>query len=160
MDVLWWVGAALAFIVVEIISVNLVLIMFAGGAFAAALANVLGAPVGMQFVVFAVTSSLLLFALRPWLLRRLRSRMPLVETNAAAQVGRPAVVVAEVSPSGGRVKLWGEVWSARTVRDGLVLPVGSEVRVIRIDGATAVVDGPVPPARSAEPGMTEHKESA
>ena len=160
MDVLWWVGVALAFIVVEIVSVNLVLIMFAGGAFAAALANVLGASVGVQFVVFAMTSGLLLFALRPWLLRRLRSRMPLVETNAAAQVGRPAVVVAEVSPAGGRVKLSGEVWSARTVRDGLVLPVGSDARVIRIDGATAIVDGSVPPDRPAAPGIPEHKESA
>lgn len=160
MDVLWWVGAALAFIVVEIVSVNLVLIMFAGGAFAAALANVLGAPVGVQFIVFAVSSGLLLFALRPWLLRRLRSRMPLVETNAAAQVGRPAVVVAEVGPAGGRVKLWGEVWSARTARDGLVLPVGADVRVVRIEGATAIVDGTATPARPTEPGITEHKESA
>jgi membrane protein implicated in regulation of membrane protease activity len=160
MDVLWWVGAALAFIVVEIVSVNLVLIMFAGGAFAAALANVLGANPGVQFVVFALVSGLLLFALRPWLLRRLRSRMPLVETNAAAQVGRVAAVVAEVSPSGGRIKLAGEVWSARTARDGLIFPAGTEVRVIRIDGATAVVDGSVPPPRPAAPGIPEHKESA
>ncbi len=160
MDVLWWVGVALLFIIVEIVSVNLVLIMFAGGAFAAALANVLGANPGMQFVVFAVVSGLLLFALRPWLLRRLRSRMPLVETNAAAQVGRPAVVVAEVSPAGGRIKLSGEVWSARTVRAGLVFPVGSDVRVIRLDGATAVVDGAVSPPRPAAPGLPEHKENA
>ncbi|MGV8968238.1 MAG: NfeD family protein [Cellulomonas sp.] len=160
MDVLWWVGAALVFIIVEIVSVNLVLIMFAGGALAAALANVLGADPGVQFVVFAVTSGLFLFALRPWLLRRLRSRMPLVETNAAAQVGRPAVVVAEVSPAGGRIKLSGEVWSARTVSDGLVFPVGSDVRVIRLDGATAIVDGSLPPTRPAAPGIPEHKENA
>ena len=156
MDVLWWVGAALLFIVVEVVSVNLVLIMFAGGAVAAAIANLLGAPVGVQFLLFAAVSGLLLFALRPWLLRRLRKRMPLVETNAAAQVGRIGVVVAEVGPSGGRVKLVGEVWSARTGRDGIVLPVGSEARVLRIDGATAIVAGSAPasapaPAPRAEP---------
>lgn len=162
MDVLWWVGAALLFIVVEVVSVNLVLVMFAGGAFAAAIANALGAPVGVQFVTFAVVSGLLLFALRPWLLRRLRGRMPLVETNAAAQVGRVATVVADVGPAGGRIKLTGEVWSARTARDGLIFPVGAEVRVIRLDGATAIVDGSVPPMHLAppEPGFPEHKENA
>ena len=164
MDVLWWVGAALLFIVIEVVSVNLVLIMFVGGAFAAALANLLGASVGAQFAVFALVSALLLFALRPWLLRRLRRRMPLVETNAAAQVGRPAVVVADVGTAGGRVKLSGEVWSARGVRDGVLFPVGAEVRVIRIEGATAIVDGsvppPPPPPHTAPPGIPEHKESA
>lgn len=160
MDVLWWVGAALVFVVIEVISVDLVLIMFAGGAVAAAIANALGAPVGIQIFVFAAVSALLLFALRPWLLRRLRTRMPLVETNAAAQVGRIGVVVADVGPTGGRVKLVGEVWSARTARDGLTFPVGAEVRVLRIEGATAVVDGSVSPHDPASPGISEHKESA
>lgn len=153
MDLLWWVGAGLLFVVIEIVSLGLVLIMFAGGAFAAALANALGAPLWLQFVVFALASVLLLFALRPWLLRRLKDRMPLVETNVAAQIGRPAVVVAAIGPLGGRVKLSGEVWSARAARDDVVFGVGAEVRVVRIDGATAVVDGaPVaPPTTSAPP---------
>lgn len=161
MDWLWWVGAGLLFILVEVMSVSLVLVMFAGGAFAAAAANALGAPLWVQIVVFAVASTLLLVALRPWLLRRLKSRMVLVETNAAAQVGRPAVVVADVGSLGGRVKLSGEVWSARAARDDVVFPVGAEVRVVRIDGATAVVDYPPPTHRPpTPPGTTHHKESA
>ncbi|NMR20756.1 NfeD family protein [Cellulomonas fimi] len=160
MDWLWWVGAALVLIVIEIVSLDLVLVMFAGGAFAAAAANGLGAPLWLQIVVFAVASVLLLVAMRPWLLRQLKTRMPLVETNAAAHVGRAAVVVAEVSERGGRIKLAGEVWTARTAVDELRLPAGTEVRVVAIDGATAVVEpadeipAPRPPARP------EHKESA
>lgn len=163
MEVLWWIGAALLFVVVEVVSVNLVLIMFAGGAFVAAIAAALGVPLGWQFVVFAVASGLFMFALRPWLLRRLRGRMPLVETNAAAQVGRIAVVVADVGPTGGRIKLSGEVWSARSARDGLVYPLGAEVRVLRLDGATAIVDGSVQPMHLAppvDPSIPEHKEKA
>jgi len=161
MDWLWWVGAALLFIVIEIVSLGLVLIMFAGGAIAAAAANVLGAPLWLQIVVFAVASVLLLVALRPWLLRRLKGRMPLVEMNAAAQVGRLAVVVADVGSLGGRVKLSGEVWSARAARDDVVFPVGAEVRVVRIDGATAVVDAsPSTLHPPAPPGTAQHKESA
>ncbi len=152
MEWLWWIGIGLLFVVVEIVSLGLVLIMFAGGAFAAALANALGAPVWLQFVVFAVGSVLLLFALRPWLLRRLKHRMPLIETNVAAQIGRQAVVVADVSSLGGRVKLSGEVWSARSAREEFLYPEGAEVWVVTIDGATAVVDHEKKAATTARPG--------
>ena len=140
MEPLWWIGAGLVFVVIEILTLGFVLIMFAGGAFAAAVASALGAPAWLQFVVFAAAAVLLLFALRPWLLRRLKRRMPLVETNVAAQVGRTAMVVADVGPLGGRIKLAGEVWSARAARDGALFVEGAEVQVVRIDGATAVVD--------------------
>ena len=64
--------------------------------------------------------------------------MPLVETNASALVGRIGVVVTEVTERAGRIKLAGEVWTARTENDEIV-PSGAEVRVTRIAGATAVV---------------------
>ncbi|SDS58486.1 Membrane protein implicated in regulation of membrane protease activity [Paraoerskovia marina] len=136
---LWWLGGAAVLALLEIVSLDLVLIMFAGGALAAAGMAALGAPVWVQILAFLVTSGLLLFALRPWLLRSLRSRMTLTETNAAAQVGRMAVVLEDVTELHGRIKLAGEVWSARTEDEAPSLPVGTEVRVLRIDGATAVV---------------------
>ncbi|WP_265523660.1 NfeD family protein [Oerskovia flava] len=139
MDWLWWVGAGLLLVVIEIISLELVLIMFAGGAFAAAGVNAAGGPVWLQVLTFAVVSAALLFTLRPWLLRHLRDRVPLTETNAAAQVGRPALVVDTVTEFDGRVKLSGEVWSARTEDGAPSLRTGTEARVVRIDGATAVV---------------------
>ncbi|TQL03949.1 NfeD family protein [Cellulomonas sp. SLBN-39] len=139
---LWWVGGALALGVLEMISLDLVLIMLAGGALAGAVAAGLGAPVIVQVVVAAVTAAVLLFTLRPWLLGHLRRRVPLQETNVHALVGRDAVTVASVDGVTGRVKLAGEVWSARTA-DGTTLPPGTPVVVARIDGATAVV-GPAP----------------
>ncbi len=139
MNWLLWVGAGLVFAVVEILSVSLVLIMFAGGALAAALASALGAPTWLQILVFAGVSAILLAALRPWLLLHLRKRVPLEETNAAAHVGRKAVAVDRITDQNGRIKLAGEVWSARTEDDAPELPVGIDVEVIRIDGATAVV---------------------
>ena len=135
---IWWVGAALLLAVVEMLSVNLVLIMFAGGALVGALLAALGLPLWVQIIGAGIAAGLLLFALRPWLLRHLRTRVPLVETNAAAHVGRIAVVVAQVTERAGRVKLAGEVWTARS-RDDEVIDVGAEVWVVRIDGATAVV---------------------
>lgn len=157
-----WFGAALLLAVLEVVSVNLVLIMLAGGALVGALLALLDTALWVQVVGFSLTSTLLLITLRPWLLRRLRARVPLVETNVAAQVGRVAVVVTEVSERGGRVKLSGEVWTARTENDE-VIAVGDEVDVVRISGATAVVTShagsvtdhrapgtPTPPHRSQE----------
>ena len=153
MEWLWWLGAALLLIAVEVVTLDFVLLMFAGGALAAAVATALGAPFPLQIVLFAVVSVLLLVSIRPWLLRHLRDRVPLVETNAAAQVGRPAIVVQDVDVHGGRVKLSGEVWSARSARPDVVYPVDTELRVVRIEGATAVVDGAAPGAvRPAPPG--------
>lgn len=146
MEWVWWLGAALLLGVVEMLTVDLVLVMFAGGAVVGAVLAALGAPLWAQIVGFAVTSGLLLIALRPWLLRHLRTRVPLVETNAAAHPGKVAVVVQPVTEHAGRVKLAGEVWSARTDDRGTI-GVGDEVRVLRIDGATAVVTR----LRSGEP---------
>src|SRR4051794_31977947 len=140
---LWWVGGALMFGILEMLSLDLVLVMFAGGCLAGAAAYWLGASVGVQILAFALTSVLLLATLRPFLLKRLRERTPLIETNSAALVGQEAVVVSTVTVEGGRVKLNGEVWSAR-VDAALAIPPGTEVLVSRIDGATAVVS-PVRP---------------
>lgn len=136
---LWWVGGALLLGIAEIVSVQLVFLMFAGGMLAGAVLSALGAALPVQIGVAVAVSMLLLFALRPWLLRRLRLRGPLVETNAAALVARAAVVLSTTTESGGRVKLGGEVWSARAEHEGEVFSPGTEVRVIRIEGATAVV---------------------
>src|SRR5690606_30222659 len=107
---LWWLGGALLLLVVEVLTLDLVLLMFVGGALAALLANVLGGDLVVQVVVFAVVSTVLLFALRPWMLRHLRVRTSLVETNSAAHVGRTAIVVTEGGDTFGRIKLFGEVW--------------------------------------------------
>lgn len=139
MDWYWWIGGALLLVVVEMVSLDLVLIMFAGGAIAAGIASALGLGLVGQIVVFGVVSTLLLLALRPWLLTYLRQREPLVETGIAALTGRVGVVVSEVTEDGGRIKLVGEVWTARALGSSTFLP-GADVRVVRIDGATAVVD--------------------
>lgn len=139
MDWLLWVGAGLLLALIEIISLDLVLVMFAGGALAAAGVSAAGGPLWLQIVTFAVVSVVLLVTLRPWLLRHLRDRVPLAETNVAAHVGRAALAVDRVTELGGRVKLAGEVWTARTEPGTAEIPSGAEVRVVRIDGATAVV---------------------
>ena len=134
-----WVGIAVVLAVVELMSLDLVLLMFAIGALGAAVAAGLGAPVWVALLVFAVVSTALLFLVRPPLVERLHAG-PTLQTGHQNLVGRDAVVIEPVDSRSGRVKLASEIWSART--DGAEsFDTGVEVHVIRIDGATAVVTG-------------------
>ena len=75
--------------------------------------------------------------MRPSLKNRFQATTPQQLMGAAANVGRSAIAIDRVTPSGGLVKLAGETWSARTLGDSI--EPGEEVIVDSIDGATAVV---------------------
>lgn len=144
---LWWIGASLVLGVIETLTVDLTFLMFAGGALGAAGAAALGAPLWGQVLVFALVSTLLLVAVRPWAKRHLLSGTPEMRTNAEARIGRQAVALTAIDVRGGRVRLDGEEWSARlaqtTGTDGGGTPgrvePGTTVTVTDIDGAVAVV---------------------
>ncbi|UFU04329.1 NfeD family protein [Ruania suaedae] len=148
---LWWLGAALVLGVVEMLTVDLLFLMLAGGAVAAAVAGLLGAPFLVQLLVAAVVAVLLLFGVRPWALARLKATTPEAKTGIDAQIGRLATVVADVTDRAGRVKLSGEVWTARNEQRGTVLPAGTDVVVVRIEGATAYVSAPEVPTDPSQP---------
>ena len=64
---------------------------------------------------------------------------PVLRTGTSALVGRKALVIEEVNAQGGRVRIGGEVWSARSYDESQIMPVGSTVDVFQIEGATALV---------------------
>ena len=135
-----WVAIAIVAGIAEVATLNLVFAMVAGGALVAALSVFLGASGLTSGLVFAVASAALLGVARPPLLRYLARTTPSVPMHLDALVGQTAVVLTPVSRDGGTVRLGGELWSAHT-ETGVDLPieVESRVRVLRIDGATAVV---------------------
>lgn len=133
-----WVVIGLALISAEVLSGEFVLLMLGGGAFAAAVAAALGLPVLGSALVFGAASVLLLFAVRPVLRRRLDRSVSSESMHTAALVGGSGVVVARVDGHGGRVKIGGDVWSARAA-DAQVIEPGAHVTVVTIDGATAMV---------------------
>ncbi|MDO5700387.1 MAG: NfeD family protein [Bowdeniella nasicola] len=135
---LWWLGAVLVLVVIEMITVDFIFLMLSGGALAGMIAHLLGGELWVQFLAFSVAAVILLFAARPPLKAWMQRHTPVTLTNAEALVGRPATVLHEVSRGGGRVKLAGEVWSARTDSDA-TFAEGTELFVHHIDGAIAVV---------------------
>lgn len=132
-----WIIVAAILAGAESLSLDLVLIMCAGGASAGAVSAALGAPAAAQVTVAIGAALALLAFVRPVARRHLTAGGEL--SGTAALVGRPAVVMSEVSLAGGRVRLNGSEWSARTLDANEVIAVGVTVHVLRIDGATAVV---------------------
>jgi membrane protein implicated in regulation of membrane protease activity len=133
-----WLGIAVILAVVEVFSLDLVLLMFALGAVAASIATGFGAPLWLAILVFTVVSVAFLYFVRPPIVERLHAG-PTLTTGHEALVGRSALVLEPVDERNGRIQLAGEVWSARTAGEHQSFETGTEVLVTRIDGATAVV---------------------
>ena len=137
----WWIVAAGILAVVDLLTGGtLILLMIAGGAAAGGLASALGAPPAVSVGIFALVSVALLAVVRPIARRHMRTPRA-VRTGVAALVGTEAVVLEAVDGSDGRIKLAGEVWSARAYDGDSVFAVGQRVHVLEIDGATALVAG-------------------
>jgi membrane protein implicated in regulation of membrane protease activity len=134
-----WLGLALVLAAVEAASVDFVFSMLAGGALAAAVAAALGASLTVQVIVACVVAGALLAMVRPIAKRYFSVPEGHGGIGASAQVGRAALVLETVTEHDGRVKLGGETWSARTVPDAAPCLPGHEVRVVSIEGATAIV---------------------
>jgi len=133
-----WAVAAAVLAAGEAATAGLVLGPLALAAGAAAVVAAAGAGIAVQIAAFAVGSVTALALLRPVATRHLR--MPAhVRTGAAALIGARATVLERVDGDGGRVKIGGEVWSARSYDEDRVIEPGVRVEVLKIDGATALV---------------------
>lgn len=134
-----WLIAGLGLAGAEAMTGDMSLLMLSGGALAAAGSSwLLGLPLWADGAVFLAVSLLLLVLVRPVLRRRMAGGTGLLDPVRALE-GKPALVLEPVSRHHGRVKLDGEVWTARPYQDDEVYQPGDQVTVMHIDGATAVV---------------------
>jgi membrane protein implicated in regulation of membrane protease activity len=140
MESVVWIILAAILGVAELLTLTAALGLLAVGALAAAGAAALGLGVFWQCVTFAVVAVAGLVGIRPLVRRQLRPKYgPQHRFGVAALVGRQARVVQEVTGHAGRVRIGGEEWSARAYDETLVIPPGTTVDVIEIEGATALV---------------------
>jgi len=133
-----WLIIAAVLGAVEVMTTTLAFGLVGIAALIAAGAGFLGAPAALQFGAFVAASAVGLGVARPFALRHIR-HPPLLRTGTAALVGRTGYVLEEVSEHGGRVRIGGEEWSARPYDETLVIPAGTKVDVLQIEGASALV---------------------
>jgi membrane protein implicated in regulation of membrane protease activity len=133
-----WVIVAAVLGTIEVATTTLAFGLVGVAALLAAGAGLAGGGAGVQFIVFVLASALGLGVARPVAMRHLR-QPPLLRSGTAALVGRRAVVLEDVGPDAGRVRIGGEVWSARSYDETTRIPAGASVDVLSIEGATALV---------------------
>jgi membrane protein implicated in regulation of membrane protease activity len=133
-----WLSLAVLLGALELFSLDLILLMLAGGAVLGMVAALVGLPVIAQVLIALAGSVAALALVRPGVVKRLHSGPTLVLGHDAL-VGRQALVIDRVHAHGGQIRIGGEVWTARPYDEDLVIEPGATVDIFAIKGATALV---------------------
>ena len=135
-----WLIIFVACIVIEIITMGLTTIWFAGGSLVAAVSVAFSAPLWLQLLLFVAVSFVLLYFTRPIAVKYFNKDR--IKTNVESLIGKQAIVISEIDnlQGIGQVTVGGQEWSARTVKDGITLPVGCVVVIRAINGGKLMVE--------------------
>lgn len=133
-----WLVLVGVFLVIEMFTLEFTFLMLALGGVVGLISAIAGADLWLQVLLAGVAAILLLFLLKPPLLRALRRGGDQAKSNVEALIGMRGVVLETVSSYDGQVKLAnGDVWTARS--HGFNLPPQTPITVAAIAGATAEV---------------------
>ena len=148
MFAIYWMGAAVILLLIEILTLGLTSIWFAGGAVLAAVTAFVGGPLLLQLAVFIAVSCLLFFFTRPLAQKYLNSSVE--KTNVEALIGQHGIVRETIDNFQGKGKVYvnGMDWSAKSLHDEEI-PEGTEIVIHKIQGVKLIVDAiPVPKSRT------------
>lgn len=135
-----WLVILIVAIGIEVGTLGLTSIWFAGGALIAVVAAAFSLPVWLQVMLFLTVSLLLMVFTRPVAVKYFNKDR--VRTNVESMIGRQAIVISEIDnlQGIGQVTVGGLEWSARTIEEGITLPVGSVVIIRAISGVKLMVE--------------------
>lgn len=135
-----WLGLVILLLVIELATMGLTTIWFAGGALAAFISTFFGANVIVQCALFLILSFVLLAVTRPLALKYMKPGM--TRTNADSLIGRTAVVTKKIDnlAQTGEVMISDVSWTARNREESCVIAEGSKVRICAIEGVKLIVE--------------------
>lgn len=135
-----WLVLLVILVIIELATMGLTTIWFAGGALAAAIVSIPGTPIFLQVIVFLVVSAILLYFTRPIAVKYFNKDR--IRTNTESLIGRQAIVISEINnvEGIGQVNTGGMEWTARSSYNNVVLPVGAVVTILGIDGVKLIVE--------------------
>jgi membrane protein implicated in regulation of membrane protease activity len=134
-----WLILLVIFLVIEIATLGLTTIWFAGGALVACIASLFQLPMPVQIALFVIISVVLLIFTRPIAARYFnRDR---VRTNADSLIGQTGIVLEQIDNIGGHgtIRINGQEWTARSADDTLVIEKEQQVEVLEIQGVKLIV---------------------
>lgn len=133
---IYWIILFLVFLFIELATVNLVTIWFAVGAMIAFIVSIFTDSIGVQLLVFVVSSILALGITLP-LVKKIKKSKKIEPTNLDRLLGKTVEVVKEIKPNHyGEVEVFGSIWMAT---GDSRFQVGEEAVVDRIDGVKLIV---------------------
>ena len=134
-----WLILLIVLLAVEVMTLGLSSIWFAGGALIAFIAALLGADLYIQIILFLAVSILLLIFTRPLAVRYLNGKT--TATNVDSLIGAQAVVTGDINNllGEGEIAVNGVPWSARSEQEGLIIETGKVVEIVKIIGVKAIV---------------------
>ena len=133
-----WLILAGIFFIGEIATTGFLVFWFGVGALLAMASSFFTSSIILQTVIFIISSTILILVTKPFVKKFVDIKT--TNTNAYSIIGKNALVIKEIDPiqSIGQIKVDGEVWSAES-QNNEVIPKGSEVKVIAIEGVKAIV---------------------
>lgn len=134
-----WLIVLVVLVLIELMTMGLTTIWFAGGALVAAIAAGCGAPLFVQFILLVVISVMLLMFTRPIAVKYFNKDR--VKTNVEALIGQKAVVTGDIDniEGYGQVTVSGQIWSARSTDDNVTIKTGEIVEIKEISGVKLIV---------------------
>ena len=139
MEMIFWLIVFVVLLIVEIATMGLTTIWFAGGALVSFLAAYIGFGVVVQVVLFLIVSILLLVLTRPIAVKFFNQERQ--KTNAESLIGQKAVVKEAIDniQATGRVEVNGMEWSAKTDAAGII-EANAIVIIKGIQGVKLIVE--------------------
>lgn len=139
MQALYWLIGLAVLLVIEILTLGLTTIWFAGGALVAFIATLIGAPLWLQLLLFVTVSFVLLIFTRPVAMKKLNKNR--VKTNYEGLIGKVVKVTEKVDNENltGVAVVNGQEWSARSSEDGVTFLPGTKVQIVNIEGVRLIV---------------------
>lgn len=133
-----WLAIIVVMAIIEIITLGLTTIWFAGGALVAFIASLFGASLPVQIILFIVVSFLLLIFTRPFAMKFVNKDR--TRTNAESLIGKSAIVQEEINnlKAEGVVAVNGQEWTARSA-DDTVIAKDTVVEIVEIKGVKLMV---------------------
>lgn len=139
METMYWLLIFIVLLVIEIGTMGLTTIWFAGGALAAFIMGIIGFGTGVQIAVFSIVSIVLLVSTRPIAMKYFNKERK--KTNAESLIGKQALVLEEVDTlhNKGVVEVNGQEWSAKTEEPSGVIAKNTVVTIEGIQGVKLII---------------------
>lgn len=139
MESLYWLILLAVLLVIEIATLGLTTVWFAGGALVAFIASMFGSNDIVEIVLFLVSSFALLYFTRPLAIKHLNNNRE--KTNYEGLIGQEAKVITKIDNFNetGSVMINGLEWTARTKNDGIIIMPNTKVTIVKVSGVKLIV---------------------